>query len=86
MIPQCIVFGRLLFIIYTSGINSILNIYTINYHMYAVADDNNADDIQLYASTNLNNLSETITKIHKLTIELNIYFNNNYLQFNQLKT
>ena len=44
-----------------------------------------ADDIQLYSSTTLNHLLKTITKINKLTTELEIYFNN-YLKFNKLKT
>ena len=45
-----------------------------------------ADDTQLYTSTTFNNLNETLTKIYKLTTELEIYFNNNYLKFNKLKT
>ena len=45
-----------------------------------------ADDIQLYTSTPLNELPENITKLNKLTSELEIYFNNNnYLKFNKLK-
>ena len=45
-----------------------------------------ADDIQLYTSTNLEYLPETINKINKLTTEQEIYFDNNYLKFNKLKT
>ena len=46
-----------------------------------------ADDIQLYTSTTLNDLPENITKLNKLTSELEIYFNNNnYLKLNKLKT
>ena len=45
-----------------------------------------ADDTQLYTSTTFNNLDETLNKIYKLTTELEIYFNNNYLKFNKLKT
>ena len=44
-----------------------------------------ADDTQLYTSTTFNNINETLTKIYKLTTELEIYFNN-YLKFNKLKT
>ena len=73
------VLGPLLFNIYTSDINSIINSHNINYHMYA-------DDTKLYTSTTFNNLNETLTKIYKLTTELEIYFNNNYLKFNKLKT
>ena len=51
-----------------SDTNSKLNIHNINYHMYEY-------DIQLYTSTNLNDLPETIIKINKLTTELKIYFN-----------
>ena len=47
-VPHVSVLGPLLFNIYTSYINSILNTYSISYHMYA-------DDIQLYTSTILNN-------------------------------
>ena len=45
-----------------------------------------ADDTQLYISITFNNLNETLTKICKLTTELEIYFNNKYLKFNKLKT
>ena len=45
-----------------------------------------ADDTQLYTPTTFNNLNETLTKIYKLTTELEIYFNNNYSKFNKLKT
>ena len=45
-----------------------------------------ADDTQLYTSTTFNNLYETLTELNKLTTELEIYFNNNYLKFNKLKT
>ena len=45
-----------------------------------------ADDTQLYTSTTLNDLPETLTEINNLTTELEVYFNNNYLQFNKMKT
>ena len=45
-----------------------------------------ADDIQLYTSTTFNNIYEILTEINKLTTKLKIYFNNNYLKFNKLKT
>ena len=35
------------------------------------------DDTQLYNSTTFDNLNETLTKIYKLTTELEIYVNNN---------
>ena len=42
-----------------------------------------ADDTQLYTSTTLNDLPETLTEINNLTTELEVYFNNNYLKFNK---
>ena len=45
-----------------------------------------ADDTQLYTSTTLNDLPETLTEINNLTTELEVYFNNNYLKFNKIKT
>ena len=42
--------------------------------------------IHNYTPTTFNNLNETLTKIYKLTSELEIYFSNNYLKFNNLKT
>ena len=45
-----------------------------------------ADDTQLHTSTTFNNLYESLTEINKLTTELEIYLNNNCLQFNKVKT
>ena len=78
-VPRESFLGPLLFNIYTSDINSIINSHNINYHMYS-------NDTHLYTSTTFNNIYDTLTEINKLTTELKIYFKNNYLKFNKSKT
>ena len=78
-VPQGSVLGPLLFNIYISDIDSIMNCYNAKYHMYA-------DDTQIYTSTTFNELPNTLKEINSITTKLENYFNYNYLKFNLQKT
>ena len=69
----------LLFKIYISNIDLIMNCYNTKYHMYA-------NDTQIYTSTTFNELPNTLKVINSITTKLENYFNYNYLKFNLQKT
>ena len=78
-VPQGSVLVPLLFNIYISDIDLIMNCYNTKYHMYA-------DDTQIYTSTTFNELPNTLKEINSITTKLENYFNYNYLKFNLQKT
>ena len=45
-----------------------------------------ADDLRLYTSTLIQDVSKTLTELNILTTDIETYFNNNYLKFNKSKT
>jgi hypothetical protein len=78
-VPQGSVLGSILFVVYLFGIGEIFKKYNIEYVLYA-------DDIQLYVSTSLDRLSETIQNIEACIIEVRSWLASIFLKLNEKKT
>jgi hypothetical protein len=78
-VPQGSVLGPILFVVYLFGIGEIFKKYNIEYVLYA-------DDIQLYVSTSLDRLSETIQNIEACIIEVRSWLASIFLKLNEKKT
>ena len=76
-VPQGSVLGPILFIVYTSGLVSLLNAHEVDYHFYA-------DDTQLYIE--IGNIQDTKDKISALLSDIKKWMCERKLKLNDSKT
>ena len=78
-VPQGSLLGPLLYILYTSELQSLFKKYNICYHMYA-------DDIQLYLSFKEKEMDMAEEKLNLCLADIKTWMDNNFLKLNTDKT
>ena len=78
-VPQGSVLGPILFSLYTSPINEIIQKHDVLYHQFA-------DDITLFTGASYLDPHPSFTKISECLTELNLWFSNNHLMLNLNKS
>lgn len=78
-VPHGSVLGSLLFSLYMIGIDSLFAAHNVRYKLYA-------DDIQVYISTSVTSVSESLATLERCVKELKVWLANIYLHLNEQKT
>ena len=78
-VPQGSVLGPLLFIMYTEDVTSILDRYSLHYHLFA-------DDKQAYTSASPSAINGVRDRLHHCTTDIGCWCSSRRLQLNESKT
>ncbi|CAB3985713.1 Hypothetical predicted protein [Paramuricea clavata] len=78
-VPQGLVLGPLLYLIYTSPLAEIINRYDLKYHLFA-------DDAQIYISFKTTDVTTSKQRVEDCVAEIGHWMNSNELKLNHDKT